>query len=51
MTTRDNAHPITDADLDAHRDDAEFRMQNIPMRGVSYDLLAEVRKLPASAAT
>jgi hypothetical protein len=46
MTTRDNAHPITDADLDGRRDDAEFRMQNIPMRGVSYDLLAEVRKLP-----
>lgn len=46
MTTRDNVHPITDADLDAHRDDAEFRMQNIPMRGVSYDLLAELRKLP-----
>ncbi|HEX5691487.1 MAG TPA: hypothetical protein VFX76_15850, partial [Roseiflexaceae bacterium] len=46
MTTRDNIHPITDADLDAHRDDAEFRMQNIPMRGVSYDMLAELRKLP-----
>lgn len=46
MTTRDNVHPITDADLDAHRGDAEFRMQNIPMRGVSYDLLSELRKLP-----
>src|SRR5262249_19769399 len=29
-----------------HRDDAEFRMQNVPMRGVSYDLLGELRKLP-----
>ena len=46
MTTRDNVHPITDADLDAHRGDAEFRMQNVPMRGVSYDLLGELRKLP-----
>src|ERR1041384_7101558 len=46
MPTRDNVHPITDADLDAHRDDAEFRMQNIPMRGVAYDMLAELRKLP-----
>src|SRR5262245_51862038 len=46
MTTRDNVHPITDADLDAHRDDAEFRMKNIPMRGVSYDILGEIRKLP-----
>ena len=46
MTTRDNVHPITDADLEAHRDDAEFRMQNVPMRGVSYDLLGEMRKLP-----
>jgi hypothetical protein len=46
MTTRDNVHPVTDADLDAHRADAEFRMQNVPMRGVSYDLLAEFRKLP-----
>src|SRR5215207_1131517 len=46
MTTRDNVHPITDADLDAHRADAEFRMQNVPMRGVSYDILAELRKLP-----
>ncbi|HEY3229089.1 MAG TPA: ATP-binding protein [Roseiflexaceae bacterium] len=46
MPTRDNVHPITDADLDAHRDDAEFRMQNIPMRGVSYDMLSELRKLP-----
>jgi hypothetical protein len=46
MATRDNVHPISDADLEAHRDDAEFRMQNIPMRGVSYDLLSEVRKLP-----
>ncbi|KPV54091.1 hypothetical protein SE17_05820 [Kouleothrix aurantiaca] len=46
MPTRDNVHPVTDADLDAHRDSAEFRMQNIPMRGVSYDLLAELRKLP-----
>ncbi len=48
MTTRDNLHPITDADLDAHRADAEFRMQNIPMRGVAYDLLAELRKLPGA---
>ncbi len=46
MTTRDNVHAITDADLDQHRDDAEFRMKNVPSRGVSYDLLAEVRKLP-----
>jgi hypothetical protein len=46
MTTRDNVHPITDADLDAHRGDAEFRMQNVPMRGVSYDILGEIRKLP-----
>jgi len=46
MTTRDNVHPITDSDLDAHRDDAEFRMQNIPMRGVAYDMLGELRKLP-----
>jgi len=46
MPTRDNVHPITDADLDAHCDDAEFRMQNIPMRGVAYDLLSELRKLP-----
>jgi hypothetical protein len=46
MPTRDNVHPITDADLDSHRDDAEFRMQNIPMRGVAYDLLGELRKLP-----
>jgi hypothetical protein len=46
MTTRDNVHPITDADLDAHRSDAEFRMQNVPMRGVSYDILGEIRKLP-----
>ena len=46
MSTRDNVHPISDADLDAHRDDAEFRMQNVPMRGVSYDVLAELRKLP-----
>jgi SpoVK/Ycf46/Vps4 family AAA+-type ATPase len=46
MTTRDNVHPITEADLEAHRDDAEFRMQNVPMRGVSYDMLGELRKLP-----
>jgi hypothetical protein len=46
MTTRDNVHPISDADLEAHRSDAEFRMQNIPMRGVAYDLLGELRKLP-----
>jgi hypothetical protein len=46
VPTRDNVHPITDADLDAHRGDAEFRMQNVPMRGVSYDLLGELRKLP-----
>lgn len=46
MPTRDNVHPIGDADLEAHRDAAEFRMQNVPMRGVSYDLLAELRKLP-----
>jgi len=46
VPTRDNVHPISDADLDAHRDDAEFRMQNVPMRGVSYDLLGELRKLP-----
>jgi hypothetical protein len=46
MTTRDNVHPITEADLAAHAADADFRMQNVPMRGVSYDLLAEVRKLP-----
>jgi hypothetical protein len=46
VPTRDNVHPISDADLEAHRDDAEFRMQNVPMRGVSYDMLAELRKLP-----
>src|SRR5438874_8305908 len=46
VPTRDNVHPISDADLDAHRDDAEFRMQNVPMRGVSYDVLGELRKLP-----
>jgi hypothetical protein len=46
VTTRDNVHSISDADLDQHRDDAEFRMKNIPMRGVAYDLLAEIRKLP-----
>ncbi len=46
MPTRDNVHPISAADLDAHRDDAEFRMQNVPMRGVSYDVLGELRKLP-----
>lgn len=46
MTTRDNVHPITDADLAAYRNDAEFRMQNIPMRGVSYDIVAELQKLP-----
>lgn len=46
MPTRDNVHPISDADLDTHRDDAEFRMQNVPMRGVSYDVLGELRKLP-----
>src|SRR5215216_3164681 len=46
MPTRDNVHPIADADLDAHRDDAEFRMQNVPMRGVAYDMLSELRKLP-----
>jgi hypothetical protein len=46
MTTRDSVHPITDKDLEQHRDTAEFRLQNIPMRGVSYDLLGEVRKLP-----
>ncbi len=48
MTTKDNVHAVTDADLDRHRQDAEFRMQNIPMRGVSYDLVAELRKLPGS---
>jgi hypothetical protein len=46
VATRDNVHPITQADLDAHRDDAEFRMQNIPVRGVSHDMLGELRKLP-----
>jgi ATPase family associated with various cellular activities (AAA) len=46
VPTRDNVHPISEADLDAHRDDAEFRMQNVPMRGVSYDMLGELRKLP-----
>jgi ATPase family associated with various cellular activities (AAA) len=46
MTTHDNVHPITGTDIDAHRADAEFRMQNIPMRGVSYDMLSELRKLP-----
>ncbi len=48
MTTKDNVHPIADSDLDEHRGDAEFRMQNVPMRGVSYDLVAEFRKLPGS---
>ena len=46
MPTRDNVHPISDADLESHRADAEFRMQNVPMRGVSYDMLGELRKLP-----
>lgn len=46
MTTRDNVHPITEADLAAHRDGAEFRMQNVPMRGVAYDIVSEIRKLP-----
>jgi hypothetical protein len=48
MTTKDNAHSISDADLDAHRQDAEFRMQNVPMRGISHDLVAELRKLPGA---
>ncbi|MBA3946394.1 MAG: AAA family ATPase [Herpetosiphonaceae bacterium] len=48
MTTKDNVHPVTDADLERHRQDAEFRMQNIPMRGVSYDLVTELRKLLGS---
>lgn len=48
MTTKDNVHPINDADLDAHRTDAEFRMQNVPMRGVSYDMVGELRKLPGA---
>src|SRR5437762_5581706 len=46
VPTRDNVHPISEADLDAHCDDAEFRMRNIPMRGVAYDMLGELRKLP-----
>jgi hypothetical protein len=46
VPTRDNVHPISDTDLGTHRDDAEFRMQNVPMRGVSYDVLGELRKLP-----
>ncbi|HYF64654.1 MAG TPA: AAA family ATPase, partial [Herpetosiphonaceae bacterium] len=48
MTTKDNVHSISDADLDGHRADAEFRMQNVPMRGVSYDMVAELRKLPGA---
>ena len=44
VPTRDNVHPISEADLDAHCDDAEFRMQNVPMRGVSYDMLGELRR-------
>ena len=48
MTTKDNVHSISDADLDGHRADAEFRMQNVPMRGVSYDLVGELRKLPGA---
>ncbi|MBA3469988.1 MAG: ATP-binding protein [Herpetosiphonaceae bacterium] len=48
MTTKDNVHAISDADLDGHRADAEFRMQNVPMRGVSYDLVGELRKLPGA---
>ena len=48
MATKDNIHSISDADLDGHRADAEFRMQNVPMRGVSYDLVAELRKLPGA---
>ncbi len=48
MTTKDNVHSISDTDLDGHRADAEFRMQNVPMRGVSYDLVSELRKLPGA---
>lgn len=48
MATKDNIHEISDSDLDRHRADAEFRMQNVPMRGVSYDLAAELRKLPGA---
>lgn len=47
MATRDNVHPIKAEDLEQHRDDAEFRMQNVPLRGQSRDLVAEVRRLPA----
>src|SRR5579859_4301683 len=45
MATRDNVHAISDQDLATHQADAEFRMQNIPMRGVAYDLHSELRKL------
>ena len=48
MATKDNVHPITPEELEAHRADAEFRMQNVPMRGVSYDLVSEIRKLPGT---
>jgi hypothetical protein len=48
MTTRDNVHPIKPDDLHKHMADAEFRMQNVPQRGVAYDLLAELRKLPGA---
>jgi hypothetical protein len=46
MSTRDNVHPITDADLDVHRETAEFRLRNVGVRGTTYDLAAEVHKLP-----
>jgi pterin-4a-carbinolamine dehydratase len=46
MATRDNVHPIKPEDLEGHAGDAEFRMQNVPVRGQSRDLLAEVRRLP-----
>lgn len=45
MATRDNVHPITAEDLESHASDAEFRMQNVPLRGQSRDLVAEVRRL------
>ncbi|MFN8477835.1 MAG: hypothetical protein U0074_08480 [Kouleothrix sp.] len=47
MSTRDNVHPINDADLDAHRDSANFMQERCQCaRRITYDVLAELRKLP-----
>ena len=48
MKTRDNVHPISDADLEAHRERADIRMQNIPLPVDYRDLLVELRKLPGA---